>query len=100
VTKIDAWDCVMPRQEILDAHRHSIRHREEVEQSEECGCFYCMRSFAPGEILDWVDDSIKPGQIEETALCPYCGIDSVLGSKSGYPMTQEFLEEMNDHWFH
>jgi acetone carboxylase gamma subunit len=34
-----------------------------------------------------------------TALCPYCGIDSVIGDKSGFPITKEFLEKMYQHWF-
>ena len=33
------------------------------------------------------------------ALCPACGIDSVLGSASGFPVTPEFLGRMNACWF-
>ena len=25
-------------------------------------------------------------------MCPYCGIDSVIGESSGYPITREFME--------
>jgi hypothetical protein len=38
--------------EITDAHKHSIRHRDEVLTSDVCGCFYCLAVFAPGEIKD------------------------------------------------
>lgn len=31
----------------VKAHRHSIRHREEVLGSELCGCFYCLHIFSP-----------------------------------------------------
>ncbi|OWK39493.1 hypothetical protein FRUB_06056 [Fimbriiglobus ruber] len=34
-----------------------------------------------------------------TALCPKCGIDSVIGTGSGYPVTAEFLEQMYEKWF-
>lgn len=34
-----------------------------------------------------------------TALCPRCGIDSVIGSPSGYPVTPEFLGRTREHWF-
>jgi hypothetical protein len=38
--------------------------------------------------------------IGQTALCPKCGIDSVLGSNSGYPVTEiGFLKEMKSYWF-
>ncbi|MCE7962609.1 MAG: hypothetical protein DYH05_08955 [Acidobacteria bacterium ACB1] len=32
-------------------------------------------------------------------LCPKCGIDSVIGSNSGYPINDEFLRRMRSHWF-
>jgi hypothetical protein len=35
----------------------------------------------------------------QTAICPRCGIDSVIGDESGYPVTREFLAAMKAHWF-
>ena len=74
------------------AHKHSSRHRRELEASESCGCFFCMALYAPSAIEEWVDE-------DDTALCPHCGIDSVIGSASGYPVTREFLERMHRQWF-
>ena len=34
-----------------------------------------------------------------TALCPYCGVDAVLGESAGYPLTKEFLRAMRQYWF-
>jgi hypothetical protein len=36
------------------AHRHSIKHRKELERSEICGCFYCCRTFTAAAIEEWV----------------------------------------------
>jgi hypothetical protein len=86
---------------IIAAHKHCSRHREEVLASECCGCFTCRAVFSPSEILDWVDEDPSGEGISSqgaTALCPRCGIDSVIGSLSGYPITTEFLEQMNKHW--
>jgi len=87
----------------VSAHAHSSNHREEILSSEVCGCFYCMHIFLPAEILDWVDDDARnETEVEgvgRTALCPKCGIDSVIGSKAGYPITVEFLQTMHQHWF-
>lgn len=58
-----------------------------------CGCFYCLRVFDPSEIEKWIEDEA------DTALCPYCEIDSVIGESAGYPLTRAFLEEMNRYWF-
>jgi len=79
------------------AHKHSIFHKKEILESDICGCFYCKKTFLPTAIKEWCDESNPKGS---TALCPKCGIDSVLGSKSGYPVNDvKFLEEMNKHWF-
>jgi hypothetical protein len=52
--------------------------------------------FPPSEIIDWTDEWQGIGQ---TAMCPHCGIGSVIGSESGYPITPEFLGAMRDQWF-
>jgi hypothetical protein len=78
------------------AHKHSIRQRDEILTSEVCGCFFCLAVFPPSEIKEWVDTIDGIGQ---TALCPKCGIDSVIGSNSGYPIEPEFLNQMRKHWF-
>ena len=72
-------------------------HREDVLGSTVCGCFYCCAEFEPGEIHEWVDAGEQG--LGQTALCPRCGIDAVIGSASGYPVTQEFLQRMRASWF-
>jgi hypothetical protein len=79
------------------AHKRSIRHRAEIEASRLCGCFYCRAVYPPGEIADWTDTEALVA--EQTALCPRCGIDSVIGDKSGFEITGEFLAEMKAAWF-
>jgi hypothetical protein len=77
---------------IILAHKHCTCHRAELERSDVCGCFYCGSIFPPSDIVEWIDDG-------QTALCPECPVDSVIGSASGYPITEEFLKRMHDHWF-
>jgi hypothetical protein len=78
--------------DLRGAHKHSSKHREEMRNSDLCGCFYCEKIFPPSEIVEWVDNG-------GTALCPYCGIDSLIGSASGFQLTKEFLHGMCEHWF-
>ena len=78
---------------ILDAHTHAVRNRLELEASQTAGCFYCCEVFSPSEIKEWVDDN-------ECAVCPHCGIDSIIGEASGFPAAdKKFLKEMNEFWF-
>jgi len=85
---------------IVEAHRHCALHYDEIQRSELCGCFYCLHIFGPTEILDWFDDhNVGEGTSGTTALCPKCGIDSVVGSASTYPITKDFLSAMRARWF-
>jgi hypothetical protein len=82
---------------VREAHEHSSNHRAEVTASIHCGCFYCCARFSAEDILDWVDeDENGKGQ---TALCPKCGIDSVIGDKSGFDISEQFLKKMKTYWF-
>ena len=39
--------------QLAEAHRRSIRHREEILRSEQCGCFYCLAGYPPSDITEW-----------------------------------------------
>ncbi len=80
---------------VLDAAcTHARCNRSELEASEVCGCFYCLETFKPEKVEQWLTEG--PG----TAVCPECQIDSVLGSASGYPVCEpKFLQAMHVRWF-
>jgi hypothetical protein len=80
----------------IQAHKHSSYHRDEIQNSEICGCFYCFAVFKPDAIENWVDERDGIGQ---TPLCPMCGIDAVIGSRSGFLINEVFLKKMHQHWF-
>ena len=65
----------------VDAHRFCINNKRALMENTLCGCFYCMRIFKPESITEWTRD-----WHDFTALCPHCGIDSVIGENSGYPI--------------
>ena len=75
------------------AHKHSSGHHDELVRSKLCVCFFCYETFSPSEIEEWVDDNT-------CALCPKCGIDSVLGDASSLPVDDvAFMTEMHKYWF-
>ena len=77
--------------ELVNAHSHSSHNLEEVQKSSDCGCFSCLKIFSPAEVTEWLADG--------TVVCPFCAVDSILGSMSGCPLTKDFLAEMNGRWF-
>lgn len=86
----------MAEYDLEEANKHTLFHREELLQSESCGCFRCLAIFAPADIKEW---EYEREGVYTTALCPNCGFDAVVGSASGYPINDDFLMQMHTRWF-
>ena len=82
--------------DFIKAHKHH-NFRLEILKSEICGCFYCCQTFSPKKIFQWHGEDEQG--VEQIAICPKCGIDSVIGSASGFPIEPTFLAVMRDFWF-
>ena len=54
--------------------------------------------FPPSKIITWIVED-NPCDKRGTAICPYCGVDSVIGESSGFPISKEFLQAMRRRWF-
>lgn len=79
-------------QQFAEALKHASQHRVELEASTHCGCFFCFRTFPPLSIKSWID-------AKQTALCPGCGVDSVLGNASSHRIDDAFLRQMHNQFF-
>ena len=89
---------------LLAAHRHTTDNRAELEASRLCGCCSCLEIFPTEEIVAWSGldtssfddpDAASAG----TALCPRCGSEGLIGDRSGFPVSPDFLNRMNQAWF-
>ena len=104
-------------------HKLSSFHRKAVLRASRIGCFFCLRFHKPGEIKEWIDHRQKmdayvyvttEGKMRfrpnapkgahpkegQTALCPHCGIDSVLPDRSyGFRVSKPLLKAMCERWF-
>ncbi len=89
--------------DLLDAHQYSINNRSTVEASRLCGCFYCLHLFSPADIVAWTGLDLSkfddPNATADTALCPRCGSESVIGDRSGHAINVNFLSQMHEAWF-
>ena len=74
------------------AREHASRHRAEVQASARCACFFCFHTFPQTAIKAWVDS-------DQTALCPACGIDAVIGDASKHRLDGTFLRQMHTRFF-
>ena len=79
----------MTEEEMDRAAKHSLNNKHEIDKSKMCGCYYCERTF-PASLIrhqDYTDGG-------RTALCPLCGIDTVIGDASGVPINKKVLREL------
>ncbi len=58
------------------------------------GCYYCREIYlvADKPINEWVDG-------EQTALCPVCGIDSVIPEVKSIKLTKELMQPLYKQMF-
>lgn len=83
----------MDIKQLIKLHKCAIYNRKDIQQSDTCGCFYCKNIFYAGDITEWTDNG-------ETAICPHCGVDSVICNKKDYIVTEEDLNMLNRYYFH
>lgn len=74
------------------AHTCARQNKGELIRSRICGCFYCQEIFSPTIIKEYTDNN-------DTAICPFCHIDSIVGDASGFDITPQFLRLMYQRWF-
>lgn len=65
-----------------------MHNRKQLKMDKICGCYNCLTIFKPSEIEDWLDK-------KDTAVCPYCGVDSVVSESCGYKPTKEILKKLH-----
>ena len=73
--------------DLCRAHRRSSLHFADLCRSGLCGCFSCIDIFEFKDIEEWTDQG-------QTALCPSCGTDAVIGDYTGLPIEEDFLDTM------
>ena len=80
-----------------EIHTHCTANREEVDASSRCACFYCQEVFRATEVKDYI---VEPSMdYKETALCPRCGADTILGDAAGIPFYKELIKKLHRHYF-
>ena len=82
----------MKKELIEKAIDFATSNKVALQQSDKAGCYYCKKIYDASLVIDFLES-------EETALCPKCGTDSVIPSKSPIELTAKNLAELNRHWF-
>ena len=83
---------MLAKSQLHEAHEHSVSNRVAINKSGWCGCFSCCQVYPAEEVQDWTDKG-------ETALCPKCNIDSIIGDASGLSLNMQLLRQMQRQFF-
>ena len=78
--------------DLIKYTKFSMENKSLLENSDQCGCFYCQKIYHPSEIKEWCDEG-------KTAICPHCGIDSVLPDIGPVNISSKLLKELNEFYF-
>lgn len=84
-------EIIQNKKSTHEKHEHVKHNRKEIDDSEYCMCCYCLGFIQPKEIVNWTDG--------DTAICPKCGVDAILGSSCGFDLTPELLGKIRKEWF-
>lgn len=68
-------------------------HRKQLLASETAVCFHCFSEFSPDTVQEWTDGE----HIGQTALCPHCGVDAVVGFNG--PVDAAWVTEAHNRGF-
>lgn len=80
-------------EDYIAVYNDLFKNKEALLESDKCGCFHCLNIFSPKQISEWASST------EDVAICPYCGIDSVVPDSQQSPITKDFLKELKYYWF-
>lgn len=76
-------------------NRQTAYNKSLIQGSGGCGCFHCGSIFEESDIGEWILE--EDG--EDTALCPYCGIDAVIVGTIELPLSTALLSQLFMEWF-
>ena len=79
---------------IAEARAHSTGNRKEIEASKWGECFSCCGGFRAKEVTRWKDEWTSPERQNRvprwSAVCPECGMPTVIGDASGLLGSQHY----------
>lgn len=73
-------------------HTYSAHNRSRIAVADKCYCFHCKAVLDSREITDYADHG-------QTAICPKCGIDSIIPDSIDEPLNEKTVAELNQYWF-
>lgn len=79
--------------QLVKIHQTTIFNKKSIKnKNHACGCFSCLQTFDSSLITKTCDNN-------QTALCPFCEIDSVIHETRTRKVTDSLLTQMYNRYF-
>lgn len=75
---------------LKQVHEHSFKNKEEILRSCKCLCFHCFRTYNSNDVEMFIPENDG----NETALCPLCITDTLIGDASGFELSDQLIDEL------
>ena len=72
-------------------HRSSFRNRGALEATGRAACFGCLQTLEASRVVEYVDAG-------QTALCPACGLDTLLPVHGAEDADVQLLRALNERY--
>ena len=82
---------ILDIEDMRKAHKYTNENYKMLQHEQNCRCIYCRKEFSSLRIDEYTGDN--------TALCPMCGIDAVIGELSGYKFDDDEALMMHTFFF-
>lgn len=79
---------------IDDILAHTKGNESDILHSNRCACLFCRQRYDARKVSDWSNEGNKI-----SAVCPECGMPTVVGDASGYTFDHDELKELNERLF-
>ncbi len=77
-------------EDYMKVSNSAFKNKEIIKKSNKVACYYCLNIYDATHIRDYTDDN--------TAICPFCDVDTIIGDATNYPIEDKnFLEHM--YWY-
>jgi hypothetical protein len=79
--------------ELAIHHKRSFANEPLLKTAKDCGCFSCLEHCDPDDVDLWDDSPAN------TAVCPHCGIDSIITEHETDRVDDELLKCLQARYF-
>lgn len=70
----------------------AMKNKSIINLSNQVGCFHCEKIVDKTKIENYTDSG-------QTAICPLCNVDSLIGDACGFEINEQILSQANKFWY-